>query len=465
MEFILNYITDESQRLFLLGVLTVIILTIALVIVIFISRIMFLKHQLFDGKVIDVEKDREISRLQEQYRITEIKNGELEEELQVLNNTKDALKSKKQLILKMQEKIIYLEESLREHLVAAEAESRDLQTLTFKYKSLQKRNEFLIDENRQFRSINMKYTLKVRDQDRRIFEKLMAAQGNKEEHRREIEILASRSLDKNQQLFDLLNSDPVSESILSLSDDIVQYKSELIYGYEKRFSKDKNLQSDIFLQSRLYQQIEDDTYRLLDISKDEKKLETLGEQIVEHILDLSQIDREKIIREDEESTGILLPNHQKIVIDATFSIGSYEVYRDTIVKSKRELALRDYIESFKKHIDLMKRSLSQGEYRVILIPTQEALRVVLKNEERLYDQLSKRGLLLVSPTTLLVTLQNIAILWEYHRHYKHSSDIGIVVEELYAKFLKFGKEISVVSQNLEMIQGSLPVNTDKNRSI
>jgi hypothetical protein len=170
----------------------VIILAIALVIVIFVSRIRFLKDRLFVAKEIDLSKNKKITELQKTLKEIKIKDESLTQELQRFNDTKVSLKSKKELILKMQEKMNLLEEKERLHLETVGGHIKDFQTLTFKYKGLKKRNEFLVEENSRFRTDNTKMLLKVREQERRIFEKLMMVHGNKEEQRKEIEKLAEK---------------------------------------------------------------------------------------------------------------------------------------------------------------------------------------------------------------------------------------------------------------------------------
>ena len=474
MEELLNTLTDESQRLFFASILAVIVLAIALVIVIFVSRIKFLKDRLFAAKEIDLSKNEKIAELQKKLKEIKIKDDALTLELRDFNDTKVSLKSKKELILKMQEKMDLLEKKERLHLETVERHIKDFQTLTFKYKGLKKRNEFLVEENSRFRTDNTKMLLKVREQERRIFEKLLMVHGNKEEQRKEIEKLAEGIFEKNRQLFDALQHETIMARISPLADEVSHYQKEVIFGHEKSIGKERDLQEDIVSRVGLYQKVGEDIGAIAERLRDEEKLEHLGINVLAYILDASGIDKNKVARikieeeEKQENTfvTISLPDRQTLVVNATFSLLSYEHYRKTMEPLQRERERNSYIESLKKHIAHLAEKVGESadnEYCWMLLPTQEALQMALRHESRLYDQALKKHVVLVGPTTLLVALQSVAMLWEYKRYYKQASELASRAEMMYEQFALFGEEMSSVSQRLEMVQKSLPVASNKSK--
>ena len=474
MEALLNSLTDESQRLFFIGILVVIILAIALVIVIFVSRVKFLKDRLFVAKEIDLSKNEKIEELQKTLKEIKIKDDALTQDLRDFNDTKVSLKSKKELILKMQERMNLLEEKERLHLETVEGHIKDFQTLTFKYKGLKKRNEFLVEENSRLRTDNTKMLLKVREQERRIFEKLMMVHGNKEEQRKEIETLAEEIFEKNRQLFDALQHETIIARISPLADEVSQYQKEVIFGHEKSIGRERDFQEDIISRVGLYQKVGEDIGAIAERLRDEEKFEHLGVDVVAYILNVSGADREEVGKVEAEGekekvnelVTISLPDRQTLVIDATFSLIPYEQYRKTTEPLQRERELNLYLESLKKHIaHLAKRveETAENEYRWMLLPAQEALETALRHESRLYDQALKQHVVLVGPTTLLVALQSVAMLREYKRYYKQASELASRAEMMVEQFTLFGEEMSSVSQRLEMVQKSLPVISNKTK--
>ena len=469
MDALLSMLGDESQRLFLISVTTAFVLAIALVVVIFISRIALLKNRLFDAKEIDESKNRKISALQKELEEVRAKDEALEQELKQFNDTKISLQSKKELIFKMQERMNLLEEKEKENLDTIDACSKEYQTLAFKYKSLQKRNVFLVEENSRFRKENTKILMKVREQERRIFEKLMSLQGNREEQLREIETLTESILEKNNRLFDQLRHENILSEILPLKQEMLQYQKEIVSSLRKNLGREGDMQNDIAQRVESKQKIAESVDTLIEKLRDEKRMGEAGGAAAAYILDLSGIKEKKWVeigmsKEQEGQIGTIrvkLPDGQSLTIDATFSLEPYEIYRQTLDRKKKEGALNTYLDSFEKHTEALFKSIPENGQYWMLVPAEEALQMVCRHERRLCDQAAKKGIIAIDASSLLTALESVALLWEYQRHYKLATELLSKSEAMQEKFEAYGEEISLLSQRLEMIQESLPVAHNK----
>jgi len=470
VEAFLDSLADESQRLFILSVVAAFVLAIALVIVVFVSRIKFLKNRLFDAKEIDDSKNSRISELQKRLEEIQVKDDALEQELKQFNDTKASLQSKKELIFKMQERMDILEKKEKHHIDTVEAYSKEFQTLAYRYKGLKKRNEFLVEENSRFRTENTKTLMKVREQERRIFEKLMSLQGNTDEQLREIEKMADAILEKNRMVFDTLDYDAVMAKITPLSDDMLMYQKEIVSSFKKSLERERDMQGDIIQQIESKQKIREKIDTLLEKLKDEKRLTYAGSDVVSTILELSGIDEKRVEREtakgadDEErivSVRVALPNGQKLMIDTSFPLEGYERYRKEIDPAKKEKALSDYLALVRKYTESLSRKISGRGSCWILIPSADAKLTMCSSEGRLCDQAAKMGMMLIEPETLLSALESVVLLWEYRRHYDLAMQLISKAEEIQDQFMEYGEEIGAISKRLEMIQGSLPVKSNK----
>ena len=464
MESFLNSLTDESQLLFVVGLAAAFVLAIALVIVIFVSRIRFLKNRIFEAKEIDDAKNRTISELEKKLKEIKIKDDALELELKQFNDTKASLQSKKELIFKMQERMDILEERERNHLETVEAYSKEFQTLGYRYKGLKKRNEFLVEENSRFRIENTKILMKVREQERRIFEKLMSLQGNAAEQKKEIEKIAGSIIEKNNHLFNMLDYDTLSSDILPLTDTIINYQKEIVSSFKKSLERERNMKGDLgsIVESR--QKVAEKTETIIEKLKDKDKLDEAALKILEDIVKMSSINKEKIniLKNDDENKSIIayaidLPNGQRIEIDTTVSISKFEEYRREMDGAKKEKALSEFMKYFHKKLEeLSKLSGTQGS-RWLFVPSDDALSVLCKNPGRLCEQAEKKGIVLIGPTTLILLLDSIVSLWDYKQNYDLAMQLIEKSEEIRDLLTDYGEKLSDASQNLEMIQGSLPV--------
>ncbi len=466
MESLSNTLTDKSQRLFLIAVVTVIILAIALVIIIFTSRIKILKESLFYVKEIDLRKSNNIKILQESLEIIGKEDLALREELKQFNDTKVLLKYKTDLIFEMHEKMNLLEEKERLDLHKIKTLVKDLQTLTFDYRGVQKQNELLLDENSRIRNNHTKMLMKTSQQERRIFEKLMLLSGNKREQRREIEKLADAVYKKNCMLFDTLRYEVLIARLAPLSSVITNYQKELMFDLEKHTGKKRDLQLDMITHARVYKEIQEDIDLLSWGPKEEGRVAYFGAEVIVNLLGKSGVDQEKYVKfKSSDNRGvksdidviISLPNDQKITLDTSFSMDLYECYQHTVDLLERDKKFSKYLISLKSHVEKLAENMQKSassSYYWMLIPDDEALNLALKQESHIYDQSITKHIVLVNPTMLLATLQGIAMLWDYKYHYSETDILAVKAEEMYGRFTVLSEEMSDASQRLEMLQES-----------
>jgi DNA anti-recombination protein RmuC len=467
VEALLNSLSDESQRLFIVGVVTAFILGIALVVVVFISQIRFLKNRLFEAKEIDISKNRKIADLQKEMKEIRIKDDALELELKQFNDTKIALQSKKELIFKMQERMNLLEEKEKEQLDTIEACSKEYQTLAFKYKSLQKRNVFLVEENSRFRTENTKILMKVREQERRIFEKLMSLQGNTAQQRSEIKKLAEGIFEKNRKLFEALRHETVMSQILPLNEEMLKFQREIVSTIRKNLGREGDMHNDIALKVESRQKFEERIETVLEKLKEENFLGRAGSNVAATTLKLLGIEKSEWVTvehseaegKEEQIAGVRfkLPDGQSVKLDTAFSLLPYESYCQEIDRTKREESLKRFMEDFEKYVDGLSKATDGQGYHWMLIPDSEALRTLCRSEKRLCDSAAKNGILAIDASMLLAALESMVALWEYQRHYRMATELLSKAEAIQENFETYGEEISDVSQRLEMIQDSFSV--------
>jgi|GEM_PF-11909 len=470
MENILTtLLSDESQRFFIISLLVVVSLAIILPAIVSLSKIKFLKNQLFDIKNLHIQKDSEIDRLQREKRAIKTKNKILEDKLTNFNDLLIELKSKQTLLEQMQDRVISLEESERKHISNFEEIERDLQDLRFRYKGLQKRNEFLVEENSQFRIDNKKILLKIKEYERDIFDKLITQNSNKQH--KTIERVASEIVDRNQHIFDKINNNSLEGNLLPLADEVIKSQEDLIYQYEQVFSKDSDIRDEIVSDIEAYKRVDSEVDILFEKLNKKGLLKDLGREITKYIFDISNIDKKHLynykIDEDTKATNnyskftIQLPNDSNISVDSTLSLVPYETYRDKDNRIEREHALNSYLKSFEKQIDQLIENSKDDEYYLMVVPTREALTLALKHKSHLLDKASSEGIFLATPTILLMTLQNINILWRNYKYYTKTTTLKIFSDDFYQKFSNLTQEITTISEELERIQDTLPIETNK----
>ena len=129
-----------------------------------------------------------------------------------------------------------------------------------------------------------------------------------------------------------------------------------------------------------------------------------------------------------------LPENKDVVIDAKVSLVAYERLSSASTAEEREQALRDHLASLRSHIkglDAKDYSGLEGirslDFVLLFIPIEGAFMVAMEQDHRLYSDAFSRNIVLVSPTTLLVTLRTIQNIWRYEYQNQNALDIACLL--------------------------------------
>ena len=460
----LGTLNDESQRIFVFAVAVAIVLFMILLVIIFTSRIRSLKDHLAEAAEIETENHNRILELEKKLQDMQIKDDDLGRELEQFNHTKSLLKSKNETILKMQERLDAMEAKERQQLNTVEVYSREFQTMSYRYKGLKKRNESLVDEINHYRAENTKTLMKVREQERRTFEKLISLQGGSVGQSSEIKRMAEKIFEKNQKIFSAILYEAINGEIELLYKDILQYQKEIVSRFKGNLEIERDMQSDILAQLRYGDKYRDKITIVLDSLREDKNLSNAGSFIAKKVLELLDFDKGVVsVRFDKEDDSrivwlqVALPNGQNMVIDTSLSLEPYELYRKASEGSEREYALKQFVGSLKEHIKNFSKHSEDQQLLWILIPSDEALDTLCRHETQRCDQEGKNIPVLLGPSTLMTALKHAKLHWEHKSYYDSAMQMISKTEKIKEMLEAYGKDISASSQRLEMIQDNVSV--------
>ena len=193
----------------------------------------------------------------------------------------------------------------------------------------------------------------------------------------------------------------------------------------------------------LNQQMHQDAKNLTDALKGQVKTQgNWGEMILERVLESSGLTRG---REYETQVAfkaeggqrrlpdaiVRLPENKDVVVDAKVSLLAYERLSSAVTQEEREQALREHLASLRAHIkglDIKDYSGLEGiqslDFVLLFIPIEGAFMVAMEQDSSLYTDAFARNIVLVSPTTLLVTLRTIQNIWRYEYQNRNALDIA-----------------------------------------
>ncbi|MBR5330808.1 MAG: DNA recombination protein RmuC [Akkermansia sp.] len=187
----------------------------------------------------------------------------------------------------------------------------------------------------------------------------------------------------------------------------------------------------------------------------------------EFVTQTSYKDREgNIFRPD---VIVNLPEDRRIIIDSKVSLTAYarlmELDADS-APAERDSALKAHVDSVRKHIaelaDKDYASIVPGAIGHVLMfmPNEAAYIGAVQAQPQLVRDAYERGVLLISPTNLLMALQLAANLWQKERQSRNVHNIISRAELLYKKCAtlddsmeKVKRAIDTLSKSFELARG------------
>lgn len=304
-------------------------------------------------------------------------------------------------------------------------------------------------------------------------EKLLLLEQSREQLQVEFKQLAQKILDENGQRFGEQQNEKLSNLLQPFRQQLGDFRKRVDDVYERETRDRQGLKEQIDQLQKLNHQMSQDAINLTNALKSEAKTQgNWGELILSRVLEQSGL-RSGVEYElqpsftDESGKRlqpdvlIKLPEEKVVLVDAKVSLVAYERYcssNDTLVKQQ---ALQEHVQSIKRHI----KGLSDKSYEsieafrsldfvVLFIPIEAAFLTAIERDTQLFNQAFERNILLVSPTTLLVTLRTINNIWRHEKQNQNALEIAKKGGDLYDKLVGFVESLDDVGRYLGLTQAA-----------
>jgi DNA recombination protein RmuC len=336
---------------------------------------------------------------------------------------------------------------------------------------IEKLEEELISERRKFLEVNSEYS-SVKSINNSLTEKLNEQKNEVEKLQEKFTIefknIANELLEEKSRKFTEQNQTNLNEILRPLNDRIKDFERKVNDVYISDTKDRASLVQQIKQLYELNQQMTKDAKNLTQALKGEVKTQgNWGEVILESILDKSGLVKGREYFKQESITNeegkrfqpdilIKLPDNKSLIVDSKVSLTAYERYCSTEDEINRQLALKEHINSIKKHI----KDLSSKNYQtlydtgtldfvLLFMPIEPAFSLAVQNDNSLFNDAFERNIVIVSPSTLLATLRTIANIWKQEYQNRFALDIAKQSGQLYDKFVGFIEDLSSIGKNIK----------------
>ena len=248
--------------------------------------------------------------------------------------------------------------------------------------------------------------------------------------------------------------------------------------------KDRHLlKSELLRLKEMNAQLSADALNLTNALKGENKIQgNWGEIVLERILEESglrhgsEYETQSTFKSKDGSiyrpdVVLHMPKNRDIIIDSKVSLVAYERFISEEDDSLKTIALKNHLNSISTHIkELSDKNYDQLEgintldYVLLFMPIEGAFSLALQEDSEFFKKAYDRNILVVSPSTLLVTLRTIEHIWRTQRQQEHSLRIAKEAQAMYDKLVGFVDEMKRVGVHLQKAQDSYDTSMDRLRT-
>jgi len=338
----------------------------------------------------------------------------------------------------------------------------------------------LQDELSQRNARIAELTTLLDDERKQSAEKIALLNDARDQLKIEFQNLAQRIFDDKSQKFAEQNRVNMDHLITPLRHQIGDFKKRVEDVYDKESRDRASLQTEIHHLKELNQRISKEALNLTRALKgDSKARGNWGEVVLERVLEASGLQKGReyetqVSLKDSDGKRYLpdvivrLPQGKDVVVDAKVSLNDYEIYYSAEDPQQKEMALKAHIEAIRTHI----RSLAGKSYEdlegvrsldfvLMFIPIEAAFMAAVDQDRGLFGEAFDKNIMVVSPSTLLVTLRTIENIWRHEYQNRHAIEIAKKAGLLYDKFVGFVDALEDVGQKLDKAKEAYKTASDR----
>jgi DNA recombination protein RmuC len=304
-------------------------------------------------------------------------------------------------------------------------------------------------------------------------EKLKLLAEAKETLAEQFQNLANRIFEEKGEKLVQQNVANLDSLLKPLGERLREFQVRVEETYDKESKQRFSLQSEIHKLVEANARMSVDALNLANALKGDSRTQgAWGEVVLERVLEASGLQRGReydLQASFEAAEGgkarpdviIRLPENKHVVVDSKVSLTAYEAYtraEDELVR-KRELGR--HIDSLRAHVKGLAEKNYQSLYGIrtpdfvlMFVPVEPAFALALRERQELFEDAFNRNVMIVSPTTLLISLRTIASIWRYEYQNRNAQELVRQCTALYDKFVGFVADLEDIGRRLKAAQSS-----------
>ena len=287
-------------------------------------------------------------------------------------------------------------------------------------------------------------------------EKLRILADAKEALAEQFQNLANRIFEEKGEKLVQQNAANIDSLLKPLGERLREFQTRVEETYDKESKQRFSLQNEIQKLVEVNARMSVDALNLTNALKGDSRTQgAWGEVVLERVLEASglQKGREYDLQVSLDAADgskarpdvvIRLPENRHLVVDSKVSLNAYEAYCAAPDEAAKKRELARHIESLRAHVKGLAEKNYQALYGIrtpdfvlMFVPVEPAFLLALRERQDLFEEAFGRNVIIVSPSTLLVSLRTVASIWRYEYQNRNAQELVRQCTALYEKFVGF----------------------------
>lgn len=337
--------------------------------------------------------------------------------------------------------------------------------------SLQDQLTALRQEHAELERQETRLNTQLQEEIKRSDDKLKVLEEGKAELQAQFKNLANQIFEEKTRSFADQSKANLDTILTPFKEKITEFEKRVNEAYTVEGKERHSLIQEVQKLQELNRQISEDAENLTKALKGDSKTQgTWGELILEKILEESglrkgvEYDSQGGFRDEEgkllkPDVIVHLPEEKDIIIDSKVSLTAYEKYVRAETDEDRERAVKEHLISINAHLKGLEskkydelpdvRSL---DFVLMFIPVESAFMLTVEKDNDIFRKAFEQNIMIVSPSTLLVTLRTIQNIWRYEYQSKNALEIAEKAGNLYDKFVGFVADLEKIGDQIGSMQ-------------
>jgi DNA recombination protein RmuC len=358
--------------------------------------------------------------------------------------------------------------TLRAEMAAVTAKLEQIEVLTRERDAARAELAGLRFEHNQLATEHAALLSKIAEERKAAEDKLRLLEQAEVKLSKEFENLANRIFEEKHEKFNTVSKSNIESLLTPMREQLTSFRNRVDHVYDQENKERASLRKEIQQLKSLNERIDADALNLTKALKGDSKMRgNWGEMQLERLLEESGLTkgREYDIQVSlQDETGrrlqpdvvIHLPEKKDVVIDSKVSLVAYEQYHAAATDEERQRQLRSHIAALRVHFTGLSAKnydeligVNSLDLVIMFVPIEPALLLAFEHEPNLFSEAFNRRILLVSPSTLMATLQIINNIWRYEHQNINAQQIATDAGNLHDQFVLFVDALEQVGVQLK----------------